>query len=304
MNIRMSSIWGIALSIALLSGIFNEASATDPANGGCSHYPYCFTKPRLVLSDEYMNANPPAPTFKKSARQAICAAEAVLSLLATYYSDIKACENVTYNLSIDTSRSPSTAILSALQGASTTDLQLKASMIDDSGSFRYGDKCQVTVVDSHNTIFGTPVSGYTGNMSWGAGNRIMDGTAYRFNMGSRGDRYDEVIIKDFFHDASSFIHQPDGQPFEVDYDWGLEAINKHPFDVKTLETDNTFGSPISKWYQKSMHLDPDGDPGELHMKKFRLLPNPRCVFHLDLASTPNDSLEIFAESGTVKVETK
>jgi len=87
-------------------------------------------------------------------------------------------------------------------------------------------------------------------------------------------------------------------PENVNGDWGLEAILKHP---SSGESYDDIGYPRSKWWQQSLHWNANGVAGGTHMKKTRLVPS-LCTMELNLWGS--DFASNYNQSGTFKVTTQ
>ena len=98
------------------------------------------------------------------------------------------------------------------------------------------------------------VENYIATYGWDSSGSIMWAEAY---MDVDGDDYDQHIIKDFW-DVSEDKQDPEHQ-VKIVRDEGLEVITKLDF-------------PRTKWFQESIYIREDGQPGKIDWIKTQIAP--------------------------------
>lgn len=209
-----------------------------------------------------------------------------------------------------------------------TNIELDNELVDVRAT--RGVKCLLSSPKSvgQYTLQGTPFNGFEGLMTWNSNSAVLIGQAPKIGIGK--DWYAETIVKDFYNlksITSPYVPRgpvaippvatvtnpvtladiqlpgnPNGAailavtaPENINGDWGLEAIMKHPYSGETYDD---LGYPRSKWWQQSLHWNANGVGGGTQMKKTRLYPT---YCNVELNVWGSDFASGFNETGTLRI---
>jgi len=235
-----------------------------------------------------------APSFNRAEQTGLCLIESVVSLLAARTNDF-GCAKRVYDLAVFTTDNDGVGQAEIAYGVDEGGTTLNATL---SPAVSIGTRCKVDEAEGMNLLSGVPVVDYDGIHGWNRTNEIFYSNAkidLRNPQTKTIINYTEAKIKDYFKQVLN------GKAWE--FGWGLENINKFR-DASTETNTPDFYYPVQKWQNLSWYTHENGGEGQLHVRKFQMIPRSAsaCKIYLEVPEGGifNGSGE-FEATGTVTV---